>query len=62
MRRLNGVDIRRFNRRHRRTGHVFQERYESILVQKDGYLLELSRHVSLNPLQVQIVKTAGDWP
>ena len=32
-----------FNRRHRRIGHVFQNRYKSILVEEEPYLLELQR-------------------
>lgn len=39
-----------FNRRHRRSGHLFQGRFKSFLVQgDDGYLLSLSRYVHLNP-------------
>lgn len=61
MRQLNGVYTQRFNRRHRRVGHVFQGRYKAILVQKDSYLLELSRYVVLNPVRAGMVKTARDW-
>ena len=43
MRQLNGVYTQRFNRRHKRVGHVFQGRYKAILVQANSYLLELSR-------------------
>ena len=38
-----------FNRRHRRCGHLFQNRYKSILCQQDPYLLELVRYIHLNP-------------
>ncbi|MDD2760755.1 MAG: transposase [Methylomonas sp.] len=62
MRQLNGVYTQTFNRRHRRVGHVFQGRYKAILVEKDSYLLELSRYVVLNPVRAQMVKDAGDWP
>ena len=48
MRQLNGVYTQRFNRTHNRVGHVFQGRYKAILVQKDAYLLELSRYIVLN--------------
>ncbi|CAB1061869.1 hypothetical protein D1BOALGB6SA_6644, partial [Olavius sp. associated proteobacterium Delta 1] len=37
-----------FNRRHRRHGHLFQNRYKSILCQEDLYLLELVRYIHLN--------------
>ena len=39
-----------FNRRHRRSGHLFQNRYKSILCQEDTYLLALVRYIHLNPL------------
>jgi putative transposase len=45
-----------FNRRHKRSGHLFQNRYKSILCQKDAYLLELVRYIHLNPLRAGIVK------
>lgn len=46
-----------YNRRHRRHGHLFQNRYKSILCQEDTYLLELVRYIHLNPLRAKIVKT-----
>jgi putative transposase len=45
----------RFNRRHRRYGHLFQNRYKSILCQEDAYLLELVRYIHLNPLRAKQV-------
>jgi putative transposase len=62
MRELNGVYAQRFNRIHRRVGHVFQGRYKAILVQKETYLLELARYVVLNPVRVHMVASAGDYP
>lgn len=62
MRQLNGVYTQRFNRIHHRVGHVFQGRYKAILVQKDAYLLELSRYIVLNPVRAHLVRTARDWP
>lgn len=47
MRQLNGVYTQAYNRRHKKTGHLFQGRYRSILVDEDNYLLELSRYVVL---------------
>jgi REP element-mobilizing transposase RayT len=44
-----------FNRRHRRHGQLFQNRYKSILCQEDLYLLELVRYVHLNPLRANLV-------
>ena len=61
MRQLNGVYTQRFNQSHSRVGHVFQGRYKSILVQKDAYLLELSRYIVLNPVRAHMVRSVGDW-
>jgi REP element-mobilizing transposase RayT len=44
------------NRRHRRSGHLFQNRYKSILCQEDAYLLELVRYIHLNPIRAGMVK------
>ncbi len=51
MRQLNGQYTQRFNRRHKLVGHLFQGRYKAILVQKEAYLLELSRYVRI-PVKV----------
>jgi len=42
-----------YNHRHRRHGHLFQNRYKSILCQEDAYLLELVRYIHLNPLRAR---------
>jgi putative transposase len=44
-----------FNLRHKRAGHLFQNRYKSILCQEDAYLLELVRYIHLNPLRAGLV-------
>jgi len=44
-----------FNRRHRRVGHLFQNRYKSIVVEEAPYLLELVRYLHLNPLRANVV-------
>lgn len=61
MRELNGVYTQRFNRRHRRVGHLFQGRYKAILVERDNYLLELTRYVVLNPVRAGMVRRTQDW-
>jgi REP element-mobilizing transposase RayT len=61
MREVNGVYTQGFNRRHGRVGHVLQGRFKAVLVQKEAYLLELSRYVVLNPVRAGMVGTAGDW-
>ena len=45
-----------FNLRHRRQGHLFQNRYKSILCQEDPYLLELVRYIHLNPIRAKLVE------
>ena len=62
MRQLNGVYTQRYNRKHKRVGHVFQGRYKAIIVQKESYLLELARYIVLNPVRAEMVRTARDWP
>lgn len=44
-----------FNRRHRRSGRLFQNRFKSILCQEDSYLLELVRYIHLNPIRAGLV-------
>ena len=61
MRQLNGVFTQAYNRRHNKTGHLFQGRYKAILVDEDAYLLELSRYIVLNPVKARMVKLAGNW-
>jgi putative transposase len=46
-----------FNRRYKRTGHLFQNRFKSILVEEEPYLLQLVRYIHLNPLRGSVVKT-----
>lgn len=45
-----------FNRRHKRVGRLFQNRYRSVVVEEDPYLLELVRYVHLNPLRGSLVR------
>lgn len=44
-----------FNLRHKRAGHLFQNRYKSIVCDKDPYLLELVRYIHLNPVRAGVV-------
>jgi putative transposase len=52
MRRLLTGYVVNFNRRQKRTGHLFQNRYKSILCEDEPYLLELTRYIHLNPVRV----------
>ena len=46
-----------FNHRYNRTGHLFQNRYKSILCDEENYLLALIRYIHLNPVRAKVVKT-----
>lgn len=62
MRQLGGVYTQKSNRRHRRSGHLFQGRYTAILVDGDAYFLAVARYVVLNPVRAGMVADAADWP
>ncbi len=48
-----------FNHRHGRVGHLFQNRYKSILVEREPYFLELVRYIHLNPVRAGLVPDLG---
>ena len=52
---LTGYAVR-FNRRHKRSGHLFQNRYTSVVCEEDPYFMELTRYIHLNPIKANIVK------
>ncbi len=56
MRRLLSGYAVSFNRRHKRRGQLFQNRYKSIVCQEDAYLRELVRYIHLNPVLAGIVE------
>ena len=49
-----------YNRRHHRHGHLFQNRYKSIVCDEDSYFRELVRYIHLNPLRVKLVKSMSE--
>jgi putative transposase len=55
MRRLLTGYVVNFNKRHKRHGHLFQNRYKSIVCEEDSYLMELVRYIHLNPLRAGVV-------
>jgi putative transposase len=61
MRHINGVYTQAFNRRHDKVGHLFQGRFNAILVDRDAYLLQVSRYVERNPLRAGLVAAPADW-
>jgi putative transposase len=54
--------VRWFNRRHGRTGTLWEGRYRSSLIEADPYLLACQRYVEMNPVRAGIVGVPADWP
>ncbi|HAG10484.1 MAG TPA: transposase [Desulfotomaculum sp.] len=50
-----------FNKKYRRCGHLFQDRFKSELIDNDGYLLEVSKYIHNNPTKARLVKTPSDY-
>ena len=61
MRHINGVYTQTFNRRHNKSGHLFQGRFKAILVDRDAYLLEVCCYVDLNPVRARMVRKPENW-
>ena len=61
MRQLNGVYTQRFNVHRGSRGHLMQGRYKAFLVEKESYLLELSRYIVLNPVRAGKVASPHQW-
>lgn len=51
-----------YNRRYRKSGHVFQGRHKAIMCQADRYLSELVRYIHLNPVRAKMVRKAERYP
>ncbi|KKW44438.1 MAG: Toxin-antitoxin system, toxin component, RelE family [Parcubacteria group bacterium GW2011_GWA2_56_7] len=61
MHQLNAGYANWFNTFNDKSGHVFQGRYKSVLVQENTHLLELSRYIILNPVEAGVVEKPEDW-
>lgn len=61
MRQQNGFYTRYYNRRHRLTDHLFQWRYNSMLVDQNDFLLGLSRYIVLNQVKTGMLKRVENW-
>lgn len=59
MQRFNTAYITYYNLRHHKSGHLYQGRYKSLLVEADEYLLELSRYIHLNPVRLKKYREAS---
>lgn len=58
---INGLFARVSNKRYDQTGHVFGDRFRSLLVQSDGYLKRAARYVVRNPVRAQLASHAVEW-
>ena len=58
---INGSYTTYINLRRSRSGHLFQGRYKAILVDKDSYIMELSRYIHLNPVRAKITEKPEDY-
>jgi REP element-mobilizing transposase RayT len=59
---LNSAYTTYFNIKRGRSGHLFQGRYKAFVIDKDHYLLELSRYIHLNPVRAGMAERAEDYP
>ncbi len=50
-----------FNKKYKKVGHLWQGRFKSKVIVKDGYLIDCIHYAELNPVRAGIVKTAGDY-
>jgi len=60
MRHINGIYTQRYNRLKKTDGPLFRGRYKAILVDKDAYLLQLSRYIHQNPIEIKGAKPKLD--
>ncbi len=62
MKRITVSYVSYFNRKYKRVGHLFQDRYKSESVEEDAYVLALIRYIHQNPVKAGMVESAGDYP
>jgi putative transposase len=62
MHRLNGVYAQRFNRRHKRTGHLFQGRFGLRAIEDETRLISTCEYIRNNPIRAGLCDCADDWP
>ena len=54
--------VRRYHRYYGTSGHVWQGRFKSFIVQEDAHLLTVARYIEGNPLRADMVSTLAEWP
>jgi putative transposase len=62
MQAIGRLYVRRFNRRHARTGTLWEGRYRSTVIESDRYLLACMAYIDLNPVRAGMVTTPADYP
>jgi len=61
MRHINGVYTQRFNKDQKTDGSLFRGRYKALIIEKEAYLLQVSRYIHLNPIEAKITKSLSDY-
>lgn len=61
MQRLMTTHVRRYHKHYGTSGHVWQGRYKSFIVQDDEHLLTVARYIEANPVRARLTPTAADW-
>jgi putative transposase len=61
MQRLHGLYAQYFNRRYRRSGHLFQGRFGAVVMRSDAQLLMVARYIARNPVEAGLCGDAADW-
>ena len=62
MQRVNLIYAKRYRKKYRYYGHVFQDRFKSLPIEGDSYLLECGRYIERNPLKAGLVRELRDYP
>lgn len=58
---LMNAQVRRFRRRHKGSGHLWQGRFKSFPIEQDDHLLTVLRYVERNPLRAGLVRRSVEW-
>jgi len=53
--------VRRYHKHYQSSGHVWQGRFKSFIIQQDHHLLTVGRYIEGNPVRSGFVKSAKDW-
>jgi REP-associated tyrosine transposase len=59
---IQGLYAETFNRRHNRSGHLFQGRYGAVRIETEEQLLVTARYIALNPVEARLCADPAHWP